>query len=158
MIAAICREQLPACLEILKCGYENTAVTFGMTEENCPYRGRTRLPYQVLAQEYDNGCMMYAYMHNQEIVGFLSLSADGQTLHINDIVIHPRFQNHGFGSALMRFAKEQAKALHCTKIKLGMVHDNLPLRRWYEKAGFVTTKLIKYDKVSYTVGTMEFVL
>lgn len=37
MIEAIKKEQLPECLNILKQGYENTAVKFGMTEDNCPY-------------------------------------------------------------------------------------------------------------------------
>jgi len=49
-------------------------------------------------------------------------------MHINDIVIVPTYQNNGFGSELMRFAIEQAKANGCNKIVLGMVHNNTPLR------------------------------
>ncbi|MGN0478754.1 MAG: GNAT family N-acetyltransferase, partial [Hominenteromicrobium sp.] len=68
----------------------------------------------------------------------------------------PAYQNRGFGSQLLRFALEKAKTLHCGKIALGMVHDNVPLRSWYEKQGFETVSLKKFEKVSYTVGTMEY--
>lgn len=158
MIKAIRREQLPKCLEIMKLGYENTALLFGMTEENCPYRGRTRLPLAALESEFDGGYMMYAYVLDGRIVSFLSLSFDEQTLYINDIVVHPDFQNRGFGSELMQFAKLKAKELGLHKIALGMVHDNRPLRSWYERNGFHTVKLTKYKKVTYLVGTMECIL
>ncbi len=58
----------------------------------------------------------------------------------------------------MQFAKEEAKRRNCDKIVLGMVHDNIPLRNWYEKLGFHTIELKKYEKVNYTVGTMELLL
>lgn len=158
MIEPINKELLHNYLEILKLGYEDTATRFGMTEENCPYRGRTRLPYHVFEDEYNNGCLMYAYIQDGEAIGFLSLFKEKQTMHINDIVILPEYQNKGFGSTLMQFAKEQAKARNCDRIVLGMVHDNIPLRNWYEKMGFNTIKLKKYDKVNYLVGTMELLI
>lgn len=65
MIESIRREQFPICLDILRRSYENTAVTFGMTEENCPYRGRTRRPLQVFEKEYDEGYLMYVYVHKR---------------------------------------------------------------------------------------------
>jgi len=158
MIEPVHKELLPKCLKIIELGYENTAQKFGMTEENCPHRGRTRLPYHVFENEYENGCLMYVYILNGEIIGFLSLQTAEKTMHINDIVILPAYQNKGFGSALMQFVKEQAKASNCEKINLGMVHENIPLRKWYEKMGFKTIKPKQYEKVTYTVGTMELLL
>jgi len=155
MIEPIRREQLHVCLNILKRGYERTAIEFGMTEDNCPYRGRTRLPYQVFEDEYNNGYMMYGYMCNEEMVGFLSLYKDNGTMNISDIVILPEYQNRGMGSRLMQFAIEKAEELYCNRIALGMVYDNIPLRQWYEKRGFQTVKLINFETVRYTVGNME---
>lgn len=155
MIKPIKREQLQECLDVLKQGYEHTARTYGMTEENCPYRGRTCLPYEVFEDEFDRGYMMYVYMHNNKIVGFLSLCKEENTLHINDIVVLPEYQNQGVGSRLMQYAKEKAVESDCSKLALGMVYDNLKLRGWYEKEGFHTVELIKFESVSYMVGNME---
>ena len=158
MVERIKREQLPACLDILKTSYENTAVTFGMTEENCPYRGRTRLPLQVFEKEFDDGHMMYGYMNGNQLVGFLSMKLNGKELAIQDIAILPRYQSSGFGTELFLFAKEIAKQSNCETISLGMVYDNIPLRKWYQKHGLKTVKLKKFEKVSYTVGIMELKL
>lgn len=158
MIELIKKEQLPICLDILKRSYENTAVTFGMTEENCPYRGRTRLPLYVLETEFDDGYLMYGYIHNNKVIGFLSMQVKASELCIQDIAILPDYQNRGYGSELFLLAKKIAKNLNCVRISLGMVHDNIPLRKWYQKQGLRTVQLINFEKVSYTVGIMELPL
>ena len=147
------------CLNILKLSYEEGAIKFGQTEENCPYRGRTRLPINELEREFLEGCMMYGYFHNDKLVGFLSLTflEDG-AMGINDIAILPEYQSKGFGSELMQFSKEEAKRQHCKKIRLGMIDDNIKLKTWYEKHGFKTIRVVKYDTVTYMVGKMELVL
>ncbi len=76
----------------------------------------------------------------------------------NDIVVLPTYQNRGIGSETMRFIIEKARDLKCSKISLGMVHDDLPLRNWYQRFGFQTVRLKKFDQVRYTVGKMELLL
>ena len=77
---------------------------------------------------------------------------------INDLAILPEYQNRGFGSELIQFSKETACQHKCIKIRLGMIDDNIKLKKWYEKHGFRTVQLVKYDKVTYMVGKMEFIL
>ena len=158
MIKPIRREQLPVCLEILKRSYEKTATTFGMTEENCPYRGRTRLPLGVMEKEFDDGYFMYGYVHDDQMVGFLSMQKKENEWDIQDIAVLPEYQDRGYGNELLLFAKEVAAKSNCRKISLGMVHDNIPLRKWYQNRGFEVVKLINFEKVSYTVGIMELSL
>lgn len=129
-----------------------------MTEENCPYRGRTCLPLYVFEKEFDNGYLMYGYMLSNQIIGFLSMQIKASEVCIEDIAIVPDYQNKGYGSELFMFAKEIAQNSNCKTISLGMVHDNVPLRKWYEKQGLRTIKLINFEKVSYTVGIMELSL
>lgn len=155
MIEPVRREHLSTCLDVIKRSYEDTAVTFGMTEENCPYRGRTRLPLSVFEKEFSDGCMMYGYTKGGEMIGFLSMQLKEDTLYIQDIAILPAYQHNGYGGELLRFAKETAKSAGCPKLSLGMVHDNIPLREWYQSHGFHTVKLLHFEKVSYAVGIME---
>ena len=155
MIEPIRKEQLHTCLNILRLGYEKTAVEFGMTEANCPYRGRTCLPYQVFENEHNSGYLMYGYTCDEKIVGFLSLYREDKVMNVSDIVILPEYQNRGIGSSLMQFAVEKAKELSFNRIAVGMVYDNIPLRICYEKKGFQTVKLINFATVTYTVGNME---
>lgn len=116
------------------------------------------MPYQVFENEFNDGCLMYGYICGNEIIGFVSLSVKMHEMHINDIVVLPMYQNRGIGSKLMQFVIEKAKELKCSKISLGMVHDNIQLRIWYQKLGFKTVRLKNFDSVSYTVGKMELLL
>ncbi len=158
MIKKISMEELARCLDIVKTSYEDIAIKFGMTEDNCPYRGRTCLPFHIFENEFNEGYLMYSYFYDNDIVGFLSLIASGNEMKIHDLAILPSYQNKGFGSELIQFSKEKAKELKCSKITLGMVHENIALKNWYEKIGFNTVNLLKFDKVTYTVGIMELLL
>ena len=158
MIKPITKSDLSDCLNILKMSYEDGAIRFSQTEENCPYRGRTRLPLSELEREISEGCQMYGYIHNNELVGFLSLIFADDVMGINDIAILPEYQNNGFGNALMRFSKEEAVKRKCKEIRLGMIDDNIQLKKWYEKHGFKTVSLVKYDLVTYNVGKMKCII
>ena len=155
MIIKINQSQLPECLNIMKEGFEAIALMFGMTEENSPYRGRTRLPIEELEKQFLSGYQMYGYFYDDKIVGFLSLFIEEEQIQIQDIVILPEYQNNGFGSTFMQFAKEKARENKCEKIMLNTIIDNIQLKNWYERHGFKVIKLRNFDSVTYTVATME---
>ena len=157
MIKPITKSELSECLYVLTMAFEAGAVRFGQTEENCPYRGWTRLPLSVFEKEFLD-FKMYGYLHKDKLVGFLSLSFSNDIMRISDIAVLPKYQNNGFGSALMQFAKEEAVKHECKKIWVGMIDDNTELKNWYLRHGFKTVELIKYETVSYMVGKMELVL
>jgi ribosomal protein S18 acetylase RimI-like enzyme len=156
MIKPIERNDLPSCLEIFHIGYETVAVEFGLTEENCPDRGRASLPFEKLAAEFENGTMMFGYYSNDKLVGFLGMKMlDDDILKLDDIIVLPDFRNLGCGKELLNYCKTKAKELGATKIQLGMIDDNKRLKKWYEENGFVNIGYKKYEKAPFTVGRME---
>ena len=158
MLKPITESDLSDCLDILKASYEAGAIRFGQTEDNCPHRGRTRLPLSEFRKELLEGHQMYGYYHDDNRVGFLSLSFNDSIVRVCDLAILPEYQKRGFGSELMLFIRDEAKRQNCEKVRLGMIDDNTELKAWYEKHGYKTIKLIKFDTVTYTVGLMELVL
>ena len=155
MMERVSRETLPECLEILRLSYEANAVAFGMTEHNCPYRGRTRLPLCQLEAEWQRSPLMFVDRLDGRAMAFLSLERQDDAMNIRDLAVLPEFQGLGVGSALLRLARQQALALGCSHLTLGMVDDNQALRSWYEAKGFHTVRRIRYPLVSYAVGIME---
>lgn len=77
---------------------------------------------------------------------------------INDLVVLPCWQGQGIGGRLFSFALETAGRLGRRRVRLGMVHDNLRLRRWYEAHGFRTVEVRRFEAVRYGVGRMELAL
>ena len=73
MIKQIGKNDLQKCLEIFHIGYETVAVEFGLTDENCPDRGRASLPFEKLVDAFENGTIMFGYYCNNKLVGFLDI-------------------------------------------------------------------------------------
>ena len=156
MIKPISRTDLYDCLGIFHQGYETVAIEFGLTEENCPDRGRASLPYQKLMTAFENGTLMFGYYYKDKLVGFLGMKMNGyDACGIDDIIVLPEYRHRGYGKALLDFCKQKANELGASKIKLGMIDDNKRLRKWYEENGFVTVGYKKYEGAPFTVGRME---
>ena len=156
MIRQINKTDLYDCLNIFHHGYETVAVEFGLTEENCPDRGRASLPYHKLLIEFENGTLMFGYYLNEKIVGFLGMKMNNvDTCKLDDIIILPEYRQNGYGKELLAFCKQKAKELGAKKVMLGMIDDNKRLRKWYEDNGFINIGYKKYEGTHFTVGKME---
>lgn len=159
MIKPIVKDDLINCLRIFHQGYETVAVEFGLTEENCPDRGRAGLPFDKLLAEFEDGALMFGYYCNDELVGFLGMQLlDDGLCKLDDIIVLPEYRHNGYGKELLDFCKQTAEKLGANKITLGMIDDNKRLRKWYEDNGFINTGYKKYDGAPFTVGIMECIL
>ena len=69
------------------------------------------------------------------IAGILDCSIDGDLATIDTIAVHPDQQSRGIGAALLKVAKEEAKALGATTID-AWTRDDEPALRWYRAMGF----------------------
>jgi ribosomal protein S18 acetylase RimI-like enzyme len=159
VIKQIIKSDLLSCLEIFHNGYETVAIEFGLTEENCPDRGRANLPFDKLVSEFEKGTLMYGYFLEDKIVGFLGLKIDTSGgCKLNDIIILPEYRQKGYGKELLNFCKIKALELGAKKITLGMIDDNKKLKNWYIENGFINVGFKKFEKAPFTVGFMELTL
>ena len=66
------------------------------------------------------------------------------------------FRRHKhIGERLLNHAVQIAKELNCKKINIGIVEENVVLKNWYEKYGFVHIGAEKFDFFPFTCGYME---
>ena len=156
MIKQIDKYDLPTCLEVIHKGYETVAIQFGLTEENCPDRGRASLPQDKLESEFENGTLMFGYFLENKIIGYLSMKViDKEVCKLNDIVVLPQYRKKGYGQELIEFCKVKAHELGAKIINLGMIDDNDQLKYWYISNGFFTIGYKKFDKAPFTVEYMQ---
>lgn len=156
VIREVKKAELPECLRVIHEGYEPIAVQFGLTSNNCPYRGRADLPLEVLAEEFLSGTKMYGYYERDAIVGFISMNDGEKEMKINDVVVLPAFWHQGIGTALLEYAKARSVEQGHLKVSLGMIDDNKRLRKWYERNGFINVGYKQYPNAPFLVGYMEW--
>ena len=163
MIKQISRNQLPACLDVFHSGYLPVALEFGLTNENCPHRGRASLPFEKLVGDFDGGALMFGYFvgeeNDEKLVGVLSIKMHSSDVcKLNDVVVMPEHQKKGYGTALLNFAKEKALEMGAKKVFLGMIDDNTCLKEWYLAHEFAPAGTQRLDGAPFVTGYMECVL
>lgn len=73
-----------------------------------------------------------------EPMGYLRTQNDSmqEKFFINSIYVLPKAQGLGLGNLLLTHARNQAEKDQYDKIYLGVMKQNLPALRWYQKHGF----------------------
>ncbi|MBO1299340.1 MULTISPECIES: GNAT family N-acetyltransferase [unclassified Enterococcus] len=72
--------------------------------------------------------------HQGKLVGLIRVVGDGQTiLYIQDLLVHPDFQNKKIGTQLMDKVLQEYKDV---RQKILLTEDASNVRRFYEKFGF----------------------
>ena len=160
MIREVRRDEIPACVQVIRRSHRTVADEFGFTEENAPRyvafaTDENRLLWQ-LDQEHR---LMFLEEENGVIRGFYSLllKQDGEC-ELGSLSVLPEYRHLGIGTELLAHAVRTARAHHCRTMLLSIVEENTVLRRWYERNGAVHTGTEKYDFFPFTCGYMEIQL
>ena len=157
MIKQISKENIPECVSVIRESFLTVADEFGFTPENAPRFTAFSTNAERLCWQYDNeNRPMFAYFNDEKIVGYYSvLIFENNECELNNLCVLPEFRHGKIGKKLLCDAFLQAKKSGCTKMKIGIVEENVRLRKWYEKYGFVHTGTEKFDFFPFTCGYME---
>jgi len=157
MIREIHNEDINDCVNVITTSFQTVADEFGFTRENSPRftafaTNEERLRWWMNEEKRP----MYGYYEGDKLIGYYNLQmSDNQECELGSLSVLPEYRHKGIGRKLLQDALQKAKALSCTKMKLGIVEENQVLRKWYEQNGFTHTGTVKYDFFPFTCGYME---
>ncbi len=157
MIKEIQPNELNECVKVIRESFKTVADELGFTEENAPRftafaTTEERLEWHLNGEKRP----MYAYYENGTIVGYYSLlMQENKECELNNVCVLPTHRHKGIGEELLRHAFHVAEKLNCKKINIGIVEENVVLRKWYESFGFIHTGTQKFDFFPFTCGYME---
>lgn len=75
--------------------------------------------------------------------------ADEKDYYIDTLSVHPKFQGHGIGTALIKKAETVAKEKGYKRISLNVAHGNVSAKHLYKKLGYTEEKVIQINKHNY---------
>ena len=157
MIKRLDKEDIPECVNVIKASFLTVAEGLGFTKENAPGFTAFSISNERLTEQYkDSQRLMYAYYDKDKIVGYYSLLLqENDECELNNLSVLPEYRHQGIGEKLVRHAFDNAGESHCKKIDIGIVEENVILKQWYEKLGFVHIGTKKFDFFPFTCGYME---
>ncbi len=148
-------DELEACVQMIRAAFDTVAKAFGLTEHNCPTNAAF-MKIERLLYDRDKGNKMYALNLDGVIAGFVQLeNKDDGRYELKNIAVLPQLRHLGFGKILLDSAKEKVRQFGGNKISIGIIEENMLLKQWYEKNGFVHLGTKKFDHLPFTVGFME---
>ncbi len=158
MIRQMREEEIPACVALIRRSFGTVAEEFGFTVENAARFTAFATTEQRLTWHFHGEKRpMFVYENeNGEIIGYYSLLLqENNECELNNLCVAPESRHGKVGEALLFHAYETAKEADCVKMNIGIVEENVQLRKWYEKYGAVHLGTKKYDFFPFTCGYME---
>ena len=155
-IAKVKSSDLPECLEVIHQSFKTVAEGFGLTQENCP-KHTSFITLSFLEAQMNWGWHMYALYAGKKIIGYMSLSKEGEdAFELHNLAVLPEYRHNGFGKLLLDHAKDVVRALGGKLIKIGIIEESDVLKKWYIANGFVHIGTKKYDHLLFTSGYLEW--
>lgn len=160
MIRKIKRNEIADCVQVICKSFMTVADEFGFTIENAPRftafaTTEERLVYQ-LEQE---PILMFAYYSDGRMVGYYSLLKQNEKeCELNNLCVLEEYRHKKIGEQLLEHAFKEARKMGCSQMNIGIVEENVKLRKWYETHGAEHIGTEKYDFFPFTCGYMRKML
>ncbi len=155
MIYEVDKNELQECLDVIHQSFSTVAEQFSLTQENCP-KHTSFIPLSFLETQMNGGWHMYALYAGKKIIGYMSLSKEGDNaFELHNLAVLPEYRHKGFGKLLLDHAKKVVKSWGGSTIKIGIIEESTVLKNWYIDNGFVHTGTRKFDHLPFTSGYME---
>ena len=150
VIYEVGKDDLSECLAVIHQSFKTVADSFGLTRENCP-KHTSFIPLSFLESQMSWGWHMYALYAGKKIIGYMSLSKEGDDiLELHNLAVLPEYRHNGFGKLLLDYAGDAVKSLGGKTIKIGITEESAVLKNWYISNGFVHTGTKKFDYLPFT--------
>ncbi len=117
-----------------------------ITVRQIEYMLAQRYSSQVIIDQLRKGTAWWDKLQVAGILaGFSCVEADGQSLKLDKLYVHPRFHRQGYGRALFEQAERKALQQGCERIYLQVNRGNHDSIAMYRHVGFEIEKTLKVD-------------
>jgi diamine N-acetyltransferase len=145
---------LKESVAIIRSAFGEVIDDFGITESNTPmFAAFTTI--EKLEEMKARGVKFFGLFLNGSQVGVVALEkeADGE-YHMKRLAVLPEYWHSGLGRNLVDYVIDYVRKHGVKRLHLGMVNENIVLKKWYQDIGFKETEVIKFDHLPFTVCRM----
>ena len=157
MIREVRREDIPACVDMIRRSFMTVADAFDFTEENAPRFTAFAISTDRLYWHFDKEKRPMLITEADGMpCGYYSLLNQGNgECELNNLAVLPEYRHIGLGKQLLEHSFVIARQMGCHSMNIGIVEENTVLRKWYEQNGFCHIGTKKFDFFPFTCGYMQ---
>lgn len=156
MISKVDKNDIEQCKNVIRSSFLTVAKEFGFTIENAPrFTAFATTAERLIWQLEQEKRLMFKCCEDNKIVGYYSLCMQSKNeCELNNLCVLEEYRHRGIGERLLLHSFEQVQKMGSKKINIGIVEENIKLRKWYEEFGFCHTGTEKFDFFPFTCGYM----
>lgn len=160
MIHKISKNEIPNCVQVICKSFMTVADEFGFTMENAPrFTAFATTEERLLYHLEQEKRLMFAYYENGKMAGYYSLLKQNEKeCELNNLCVLEECRHKKIGEQLLEHAVSEARKMGCLQMNIGIVEENIKLRKWYERHGAEHIGTEKYDFFPFTCGYMKKML
>ncbi|MFW9989481.1 MAG: GNAT family N-acetyltransferase [Candidatus Odinarchaeota archaeon] len=154
------KKQLLESVQVISNSFLTVAHDFNLNKENTP-TNPAFITLDKLKELKDKGLKLYGFFNkiNKKQIGFVAIEKANYVLYyMEKLCVLPRFRHNGYGKELMDFVFNYVRKNNGNKVSIGIINENIILKNYYIKNGFVETELKKFNHLPFTVCFMERIL
>ena len=148
------RNDIELLAQLIRDSFQDVAERFSLTAENAPTHP-SHCTAQWIESAFDKGITYFILEYKGKPRGCVAMEhAGADVCYLERLAVIPEFRRRGFGEALVEHVLEQAKPLGVKRIEIGIIAEQIDLRSWYEKRGFVLKDTRHFNHLPFEVAFM----
>jgi ribosomal protein S18 acetylase RimI-like enzyme len=141
-------------VDVLRRSFAGVAQRFALTAENCG-KNPAFCTEQRVIDEQAKGAVFYFLEDAGQVCGCVAMErANQDAVYLERLGVLPEHRSKGFGRALVSHIFTEAKAAGAARVEIAVISEDVPLKKWYGRFGFVEMRTRKFDHLPFVVAFM----
>jgi N-acetylglutamate synthase-like GNAT family acetyltransferase len=147
---------LEACVAVIRAAFATVAEARGLTEASAPTHP-SFMTLERLRGMSARGVRLFALSEAGQVIGCAALETSRRpgVRYLERLAVVPAARHRGHGRALVEHVVAVARADGAEALSIGIIDDDLVLKRWYEGLGFAVTGTRRFEHLPFVVCYME---
>ena len=148
-------QKLEIFVDIIKASFKTVADQFGLTYINSPTNPAFTTFDNLKSIAVKAEC--FGVYINETPCGFFALefNIDLKTAYLERVCVLPELRHRGIGKTILNFAENYCKKRGVEKISIGIMDQNIQLKKWYKHNSFNETEIRQFTHLKFDVCFLE---
>ena len=136
--------------------YKTVAEMFNLSADNCP-KHPSNCTDEWIKGDFERGVKYYVLESEEGVIGCAALEkADLEVCYLERLAVLPERRNIGLGKVLIDHIFSEAKSIGSKRISIGIIAEQVELKNWYNRLGFIDGETKEFDHLPFQVLFMEY--
>lgn len=142
--------------EIIRDAFSDVAVRFGLNADNCP-KHPSNCTDEWVSRDMQRDVTYFVLEHEGMPAGCVAVERASEDMYyLERLAVLPDFRKKGSGRALVERVFETVRAKGGQKISIGIISDDMDLKNWYCRLGFVEGETKSFPHLPFQVTFLTY--